>query len=64
MSVEVNTRTYEFSHGKLPRGRGYWAFEINGETLWSNPHQPYGEAVSDARKVAVIRGAREVKVLP
>ena len=28
MTIEVNTTQYEFSHGKKPRGRGWWAFDI------------------------------------
>ena len=27
--VEFSTNEYEFSHGKQPRGRGSWAFEID-----------------------------------
>lgn len=64
MSVETNTREYEFSHGKKPRGRGYWAFAISGVTYWSQPNQSYGQAVADARRLAVSKEAHEVKVLP
>lgn len=30
MTVEVNTREYRFEHGKMPRGRGLWGFELRG----------------------------------
>ena len=51
--IECNTAQYEFSHGKKPRGRGYWAFEIGGEVFWSSMNQLYAEAVAD-----VARGVR------
>lgn len=28
MKLELQTREYEFSHGKQPRGIGHWAFTI------------------------------------
>ena len=28
MKVEISNNSYERSHGKLPRGRGCWAFDI------------------------------------
>jgi hypothetical protein len=64
MTIEVNTRLYQFNHGHNPRGRGYWAFEIDGEIYWSSPDQLYSEAASDARKMARIKGATEIKVMP
>lgn len=27
-SIEINTRQFETSHGKTPRGRGRWAFFV------------------------------------
>jgi len=64
MSVEVNTTEYEFSHGKKPRGFGCWAFQIgrDPEPYWS--HGNYGQAVKDARKMAVAKKEWLVKVLP
>ncbi len=33
--IRVDTRQYEITHGKKPRGWGYWGFEINGEpSFW------------------------------
>ena len=65
--IEVSTTEYQFSHGKLPRGRGSWAFQIGRDAesiFWSTPNRSYGEAVRDARKLAVARKAYVVKVLP
>jgi len=27
--MRINTNEYQFSHGKKPRGRGYWMLEIS-----------------------------------
>lgn len=37
IAIRVETSTYEFSHGKQPRGIGYWGFEI---TWAKNPAWP------------------------
>lgn len=63
MSVEVDTTEYEFSHGKKPRGRGGWGFEVNGAVVWA-PCSTYGDAVKWARAQASAVGARVVKVCP
>lgn len=31
MRIEFTTREYEARHGKKPRGRGCWWFEIQGD---------------------------------
>lgn len=36
MRVEFNTTTYEFAHGRKPRGDGMWAFFFNGESNAAN----------------------------
>jgi len=45
--IEFVTSEYEFSHGRLPRGRGSWAFqlsfEMRGEYAWS-PSMTFAEA--------------------
>ena len=28
--MDINTAQYEFSHGKKPRGQGFWWFRITG----------------------------------
>jgi len=30
MKVTTNTREYQFSHGRKPRGHGFWMFRISG----------------------------------
>lgn len=30
MKTEFSDRAYQFSHGRAPRGRGSWAFDIDG----------------------------------
>lgn len=64
--IEVNTREYECSHGKTPRGRGYWAFKFDDdpEPYWSKPDQLYSQALGDAHKLAVSHGASEITVCP
>jgi hypothetical protein len=65
MTVYVNTREYEFAHGKRPRGEGGWAFFFNpraevGTACW------FTGTYAEARKAAVAeakrRGAPEVWV--
>ena len=60
LRVEFQTTQYEFAHGKLPRGRGCWAFVIVSsytgqphpkvtETLWA-PFGTYADAKSFVRR--------------
>jgi hypothetical protein len=69
-SVSLNTREYVNAHGKEPRGRGTWIFELRGSLrrndseFASNPMQKYSEAIADARRLAVSRGATEIVVKP
>jgi hypothetical protein len=62
--IHVSTRQYEFSHGKLPRGRGYWAFFFDGETeaFWSTPNTLYRVAINDAKRYAVSKGYSTIEV--
>lgn len=45
---EVNTRNYEFAHGKRPRGIGSWAFA-------TSPDAPIGEKFFAADEVLGVR---------
>jgi hypothetical protein len=65
MAVEVNTTEYEFSHGKKPRGYGYWAFQVgrNPEPFFAKGGT-YSEAVREAKQHAASVRAAVVKVLP
>jgi hypothetical protein len=47
ISFEFDTRNYEWTHGRAPKGYGMWAFaarESHGkEVIWA-PSSTYGEA--------------------
>jgi hypothetical protein len=66
MNVEVNTREYEFAHGRRPSGRGSWAFSFcrnetdTAKLFWVNGL--YREAKKQAVQEAKRRGALEVVV--
>jgi hypothetical protein len=55
VQVDFNTNQYEFSHGHSPRGRGSWAFEIEGrkEIFWTPGNTLFGEAKKMAKAEAV-----------
>jgi hypothetical protein len=65
---EVNSREYEWSHGKKPRGFGSWAFQFvtiidkkpNLSVPWWTPGG--SSTFSDARKKAIER-ATELKAI-
>ena len=55
--VEFNTREYEFSHGRTPRGRGSWAFFFDrsmpvDQAFWTPGSTTYAEAKKMARDEA------------
>lgn len=61
MSVIVSTSNYEFTHGKKPRGRGYWCFDIAGKDFWV-PKDGSGEGAvmySEAKKRAVSEAVKQ-----
>lgn len=60
MKTRFDTTQYEFAHGRKPRGRGYWAFNVNGAVLWKNGF------LSEAKKCvrAEFPNAGTVEVLP
>lgn len=62
--VEVSTARFEFSHGKLPRGFGYWAFFIGDDPEPFFATGLYSVCRDDARRLAVARGATRVEVGP
>ena len=35
VAVEFTDREYRWSHGKSPRGYGYWAFGFEGHEFWA-----------------------------
>lgn len=57
MAIDFNTRDYELSHGKSPRGRGSWAFFFDrsmqvGTAFWTPGSTTYAEAKKLARAEA------------
>ena len=73
MTPRVDTTQFEFSHGRKPRGRGLWMFELqsghrdNGPREQWTPCRPaltYTEAKRVAVRTARKRGAHTVAVLP
>lgn len=78
MKIEFFTNEFEFSHGRMPRGRGSWAFEFpDDKAPWfaRDPHDNcYSLLYVDAKKFARAEAKRrfggsnlrslDVKVLP
>ena len=77
MGIRVETRKYEASHGRSPRGRGVWLFSFirdgepivtprrkGGEPFHRSPYGTYTEARKWAVKHARAAGAEAVRVLP
>lgn len=67
-AIRVDTAPYERSHMKAPRGRGSWAFDLDGERRFAVPlfwHSgTYAEAVRAARLAAQKLGSCRVLVQP
>ena len=66
--IEVITTYYEFTHGKKPRGEGYWGFMFDKKTyddvneVWWAPRGMFQQAKQAAIEEARRRGARQVFV--
>lgn len=61
-AVTFSTRQFEFSHGSKPKGQGFWAFQVGGETLFFEG--TLTQAKAQATKAAKAAGVRQVEVLP
>jgi hypothetical protein len=62
-ALRFETDSYMASHGKLPKGRGNWAFEVKGETVWVN--DSYANAKKEIQKrYGKDKQVFSVKVLP
>ena len=51
----VDTSKYQSSHGKAPKGKGTWAFQIGhnpANKFWSKANVSYSDAKKDAVKCA------------
>jgi len=64
MKINVYTHKFKFSHGKEPRGRGFWAFDIAGETVYSKGSMTYADAKKMAIEKAKAKGKTAIYVLP
>lgn len=66
MTVYFDTRQYFWAHGRQPRGRGSWAFQMGpedkSEPYWVQGSMTYGEAKRVAAVEAKKRGVRNVEV--
>lgn len=65
--MRVETSTYEFSHGRKPKGYGLWLFGLtfSGPSVQTFSHTGnYGDAKKAAVKAASEQGANAVEVLP
>ena len=62
--MNVNTRKYEITHGKQPRGWGMWGFFIGNDTepFWHTGK--YADAKRAAITLAVLKKATEITVAP
>ena len=58
--VHVDDTMFRFAHGRAPRGTGRWAFDMDGDTFFSEG--TFTEAKAAARKEAARRGVVRVKV--
>lgn len=50
MKTQIRTEAYQFSHGKLPRGRGLWAFATLQGQVVLNTYGTYSQAKKVAEK--------------
>lgn len=62
--MRFNTRKYRNVHGKLPRGKGAWAFGLSDNSVLYLSKGPlsYTEAKKEAAEF--LKGIPEVYVLP
>jgi len=60
--VTEDISPYRAAHGAAPSGYGCWTFQIGGktETITDN----YLQAIATAKRLAGLKGLREVKLLP
>jgi len=66
--MEIETRQFEFAHGKKPRGIGQWAFRFNGpNSKTTSEFAPGNLSYAEAKKWALRRakefGAYRITVL-
>jgi len=69
--VKVRTDIYERVHGRKPRGRSYWRFQLVTHRVTEKDHfknsrvdQTYESALKEAQEVAARRKSDCIVVLP
>ncbi len=66
-AVYVDTREFEYEHGRQPRGRGGWLFQLKAGSDVVEPYfaakGTYAEARKQAVAAAAARGCDLVRVL-
>jgi hypothetical protein len=62
--IEFSTTQYQFSHGKQPRGYGYWGFFFDGESEPQFYTGKFSDAKKTARAYAVTKGHVKIEVAP
>jgi hypothetical protein len=69
--MTINTSNYEFTHGRKPRGKGYWAFRFQKDmadgtadesVVFAPGDMKYAEAKRWAIQVAKANGVSRVAV--
>lgn len=73
-AIEVNRNSYEFSHGKAPRGEGNWMIGIGHSHIDFTKHKEgehyishygkLGDALKKAKEVAKQNNKHTIHVLP
>lgn len=61
--TRVETSDYVNAHGKEPKGRGHWMFEIGSEEWEAKGTQNYGQAVLNAKQYARQHGVTVISVM-
>lgn len=61
--MRVETTQYEWSHGKRPRGFGFWMIKV-GEENKEYPHSTFSQAVKEAKRLAKEKGLYSIEILP
>lgn len=69
--IRIDIGRYYRQHGKRPRGRGYWSFQLVSALATAKDHihapqeeMPFGAACERALEVATLRRAKMIILLP
>ena len=67
--MRIETTTYEWSHGKKPRGFGLWAFDLHlgggkVETVFAPGYQSITTAKKWVKETVGLRRVRSIQVAP